>query len=305
MYDKSDPRASLDPAGAKSPAYASYHPPQYIRFYEEAPQVDDGSARTWYTRGQNAITAYSETKSRARFERQGQADEWVLLLPDPEAAAELLVSGQSHRLAGATITFVPPGDSELRILSGGRVVRLFTAVSQDLAGWCGNADAYRDADPNIPAFQPWPAPPDGFKVRSYSLDVADEPGRFGRIWRCTTFMVNYLSPNHGPRDVTQLSPHHHDDFEQYSLALRGAFIHHMRWPWTPNMKMWRNDEHEYCGTPSIAVIPPPAIHTTRALDPGVNQLVDIFSPPRIDFSQKVGWVLNAKDYPMPDSAGST
>ena len=304
MYDKSDPRASLAPTTAKSPVFASYHPSQYVRFYEAPPQVSDGLARTWLTRGRNAITAYSETKSGARFERKGQADEWVLLLPDPDVSAELRVDGTSHRVSGGAVTFVPPGDSEVHMLAGGRVIRLFTSRSSDLAEQCGNANAYREADPNIPAFNAWPAPPDGFKPRSYSLDVADEPGRFGRIWRCTTFMVNYLAPNHGPRDITKLSPHHHDDFEQYSLALRGAFIHHMRWPWTPNMKLWRNDEHEYCGTPSIAVIPPPAIHTTRALDPGVNQLVDIFSPPRIDFSQKLGWVLNAKDYPMLASANS-
>jgi len=305
MYDNSDPRASLAPATATSPAFTSYHPSQYVRFYEGAPQVSDPLARTWLTRGQNAIIAYSETKSGARFERTGQIDEWVLLLPDPEVAAELSIGGHSHRLTGGTVTFVPPGDCELRILSDGRVVRLITTRSRDLAGQCGNADAYRNPDPNIPAFQAWPSPPGGLRVRSYSLDVADEPGRFGRIWRCTTFMVNYLAPNHGPRDITKLSPHHHDDFEQYSLALRGAFIHHMRWPWTPNMKMWRNDEHEYCGTPSIAVIPPPAIHTTRALDPGLNQLVDIFSPPRVDFSQKPGWVLNAMDYPMPSSVDKT
>jgi hypothetical protein len=299
MYDKSDPRANLAAPAPKSPVFNSYHPAQYSRFYEGPPQVNESMARTWLTRGQNAITAYSEAKAGAVFERKGQADEWVLLLPDSEAVAEIRAGGQSHRVSGATVTFVPPGDSELRILSGGRVVRLFTSRSPDLAKMCGNADAYREADPNIPEFQAWPAPPDGFKVRSYSLDVADEPGRFGRIWRCTTFMVNCLPPNHGPRDITKLSPHHHDDFEQYSLALQGAFIHHMRWPWTPDMRMWRGDEHEYCGTPSVTVIPPPAIHTTRALDPGVNQLVDIFSPPRVDFSLKPGWVLNAGDYPMP------
>lgn len=299
MYDKSDPRASLAAQVGAGREFTAYHPSQYVRFYEQPPQIDDASQRTWLSRGQNAITAYSEVKSGAEFARVGQVDEWVLLLPDSSMSVDLIVNGGHHRIGGGTVTFVPPGDSTLHALSDGRVLRHFTTLSTDLADQCGNAEAYRKADPNIPAFQAWPAPADGFKVRSYSLDVADEPGRFGRIWRCTTFMINYLLPNVGPRDITKLSPHHHDDFEQYSVALDGAFIHHLRWPWTPNMKIWRADEHEYCGTPSVAVIPPPAIHTTRALDPGINQLVDIFSPPRIDFSSKPGWVLNATDYPMP------
>jgi hypothetical protein len=298
MYDKSDPRASLAPPGADIPSLAAYAPADYLRFYEDPPQRGDERERTWFGRGQNAIIAYSETRPGASFEREGQVDEWVLLLPDSEAKAELLVAGTTHRLTGNTITFVPPGGSALRIVSGGRVIRFFTTRSADLAEACANRGSYVEPRPNIPPFEAWPTPPDGLKVRSYSLDVADEPGRFGRIWRCTTFMINCLT-YHGPRDITKLSPHHHDDFEQYSLALQGAFIHHMRWAWTPNMRMWRNDEHEYCGSPSVAVIPPPAIHTTRALDPGVNQLVDIFSPPRIDFSLKSGWVLNAADYPVP------
>jgi len=45
-------------------------------------------------------------------------------------------------------------------------------------------------------------------------------------------------------------------------------------------------------------MPPPPIYTIRGMIPGVNQL-DTFSPPRMDFSMKPAWVLNADAYPMP------
>ena len=299
MYDKSDPRAGLVSAPANAPVWTRFSPADYCRFYEMAPQESDARGRTWLTRGQNGLVAYTEAEPGAAFERRGQVDEWVLLLPDADTSAVLTAGGETRTIPGYSLTFVPPGDSRVTFPDGGRVVRLFTTRAADLAERCSNASSYSEPRENIPPFEPWPIPPDGYRIRTYTLDVPEEPGRFGRIWRCTTFMVNYLTPQRGPRDVTKLSPHHHDEFEQYSLALQGSFIHHLRWPWTPNMKMWRQDEHEFCGTPSVTIIPPPAIHTTRGMDPGINQLVDIFSPPRLDFSLKPGWVLNADDYPMP------
>lgn len=303
MYNSNDPRSSL--ATAKlGPAATDFAAAEYLKFYETGPQENDANGKTWLGRGQNFVIAYSDAKAGATFVRKDQVDEYVVLLPNAESSAAITWQGKTETVAGYSIAFVPPGDSTVVMPEGGRLIRMFSSRSADLASASANAEAYASQHPNIPPFQPWPEPPGGHKVRSYSLDVPDEPGRFGRIWRCTTFMVNVLPREKGARDITKLSPHYHDDFEQCSLALEGSYTHHIRWPWTPNLHAWRADDHELCGSPSVTVIPPPAIHTSRGMDAGVNQLVDIFSPPRMDFSAKQGWVLNAADYPMPDLQGA-
>ena len=299
MFDKNDPRASL--AWASKQAATDFAGADYARFYETQPQSKDGNGATWIARGQNFIICYSDANDGAVFMRDAQVDEWVLLLPDKGVGATVVTDGETKKIDGYSIVFVPPGKSKLMIHGKGRVIRMFSSLSEDLAAQCSNAASYAKPHPNIPPFQPWPTPADGYKIRSYTLDVPDEPGRFGRIWRCTTFMVNFLPPQSGPRDRSKMSPHHHDDFEQCSLVLEGAYVHHLRWPWTVDMNKWREDDHEYCGAPSVTVIPPPSIHTSEAKGAGINLLVDIFAPPRMDFTEKTGWVLNNKDYPLPKS----
>lgn len=300
MSQTVDPRSRLSTSGA--PASASgqpFSPGVYARFYDMAPQEETDKAKTWMARGQNPIVAVSEAEEGAVFERKNQPDEYVLILPDAETSARITAGGETKDIDGFTLTIVPPGDSTIEIAGAGQVIRLFTSQSRDLADKTANADGYREPHPHIPPFKPWPAPPEGYKIRSYSLDVPEEEGRFGKIWRCTTFMVNVFPPQNGPRDPSKLSPHHHDEFEQCSLVIGGEYEHHLRWPWTANIAEWRDDDHEKCGAPSVTVIPPKAIHTSAAIDPGVNLLIDIFSPPREDFSKMEGWVLNADEYPMP------
>jgi hypothetical protein len=179
---------------------------------------------------------------------------------------------------------------------------LFSVHAQDLITKCSNAASYTQDHPNVALLEPWPDPVGGFKLRVYSLDVPKDPTRFGTIFRCSNMMVNYGDGSVGPRDIKRMSPHSHDDFEQCSLVLQGEYVHHIRFPWTSNLEKWIDDDHTRIGSPSIAIIPPPSIHTSQATSSGRNQLIDIFSPPRFDLSEKAGWVLNADDYPMPGEA---
>ena len=304
MFDPTDPRASLSSSSPPIALPGEFAAAEYARFYDEAPQESTLEGRTWYLRGQNFIVAYTLAEPGAVLGRPSQPDEYMVLIPRAETTAEVSAGAEARTVKGHSLIILPPGESRIVVPQGGEIVRLFTTRSPDLAAKCANAASYVNRRANLPPFEAWPAPPDGYRIRSYSLDVPAEPGRFGRIFRCTTLMVNVLDPQEGPRDVTKLSPHHHDDFEQGSLALQGAFTHHLRWPWTPNMNHWREDEHAILASPSLTVIPPPAIHTSRGMNAGINQLVDIFSPPRLDFSAKPGWVLNADDYPMPPPSAS-
>jgi hypothetical protein len=298
MYHPNDPRAGLAPTENKSAKASNFAPAGYARFYAETPQHKAAHETTWLARGCNFIVAYSDVEAGAVLERPMQVDEYCLILPDKTGGVNISAGGETKQVPAFSIAFIPPGASSIEVTQAGRLIRVFSSQSLDLARACGNAADFAAPQPLIPQFQPWPAPSE-WKIRSYSLDVSGQQGRFGRIFRCSTVMINFLDPRMGLRDITMLSPHHHDDFEQGSLVIDGAFVHDIRWPWVPDMRAWRDDEHELLAAPSLTVIPPPAIHTSRSVVPGFNQMIDIFAPPRADFSKKAGWVLNADDYPLP------
>jgi hypothetical protein len=310
MYGSDDPRSKLG-AAASAAAVAStpyaagsdlrFAAAEYVKFHDLPGHQSTNPGRTWYARGQNFVISYSEAAPGTVLSRENQADEYFVLVPERGVEVAIATPQESRMVAGHCLVIVPPGRSSVTAGSAGLIIRVFSAQSADLAAVAANAASYARPHPNIPPYAPWPAPPAGYGIRTYDLDVAPREGRFGRIWRCSTLMINVLPLEPGPRDTARLSPHHHDDFEQGSLALQGSFTHHIRWPWTANLADWRADDHEVCPAPSLAVIPPPAIHTSAGSSPVMNQLVDIFSPPRTDFSNMPGWVLNADEYPMPQA----
>lgn len=294
MFDDSDPRKTLARAAERTfsgPFYA----PQVGQFAQTEPQQQGEGWRAWMMRSSNLVLRLVELDGAADFARTGQLDEYMVFSTDAGLHFDIETgAGQVSGHPGNYLFVMPPGDSRVRVTGQGTVTFLYTTRSADLVAQCSNpAPAGNLA---IPPFQQWPDPVGGFRLRAYDLDVPETPGRFGRIFRCTTIMVNLLPRFTAARDRSKVSPHYHASFEQISLTLEGDFEHFLRWPWTPDMGEWLEDMHIRCASPSVTVLPPPAIHTTLWTSE-CSQIVDIFAPPRMDFSTKDGWVLNAADYP--------
>lgn len=302
-YGPNDPRSQL--ATAPTPTAAAPNAPaQYLDFTGLEPdEVSDRGSRTWWVRGQNFALAYTQARAGESLERAGQPDEYVVLFPHDTAVAKLTASGDEAAVQGAALVVIPAAGSRIEVTADTAVVRLFSAASPELLARCRNHADYAEPHANVAGFVAWPDPVDGPALRVYPVAAHPyEDGRFGRLFRCSTFMVNLFDPDLGPRDPAKLSPHHHDDFEQCSLAVDGSYVHHIRSPWTTDTADWRDDEHVQVASPSVAIIPPPSVHTSQSVSQVRNQLIDIFCPPRHDFSARPGWVINAAEYPIPDAS---
>ena len=260
----------------------------------------DGTS-TWIARGRTFVVAISRVSAGSVLARGDNVDEYMLFLGDGMKAT-VRAGAQTIDADGAgdALVIVPPGDSEVRLHGAGWVTRIFSHRAADLAAAAGNAKTQPVAEPDAP---PAP-PPGGFRLRHYPLARHVKPDSPARPFRSTNLMVNAFVPRDFRRDVRKMTPHAHDDFDQASLALQGGFVHHIRYPWVPDMTHWRDDEHHSVGSPSVIVIPARSIHTTQDIGTGYVQLVDIFSPPRPDFVEKPGWVCNEADYPLGEEAAA-
>ena len=191
----------------------------------------------------------------------------------------------------------------MRVAGGGTIIRVVAAAPHRRWRLAARTPTTTPSpDGNVAEFIGLAGSAGGERVRVYRLSEHPiEPGRLGRIFRCSTVMVNVLAEDDQPRDPTKLSPAP----PRRLRAGVAAGPRRLRAPhagaWTPDSSTWRDDEHHHCVAPAVVVIPPPLIHTSQSVGAMHHWLIDVFAPPRLDFSQRPGWVLNADEYPMPES----
>ncbi len=263
--------------------------------------IDSHGTQTWITRAKNFVIVMSRVKAGSVLDRKNNSDESMVILP-PGLNAKIETEEGSQQCSGDSLIILPPGSMHMEMQSAGWVVRIYSSNAVDLMSLASNAHVYSDYAPEVTNLVAWPQPAGGYRLRHYDLAKCKSPDPSVlkmRVFRSTNLMVNIFEPWLKPRDEHCLSPHWHDDFEQASLGLEGSFVHHIRYPWAADKTQWRPDEHVQHESPSVLIIPARAIHTSQNIGTAPTRLIDIFGPPRMDFSMRPGFVINADDYPMP------
>lgn len=255
--------------------------------------VSARGSRTWSVRGRNFVVAITELAAGDRLTHHDLPDEYLLLVQDDAEVSVQHAGRPAVFVSEPALVVVPAGTSIVQAASSTAVTLVFTARCDDQTSRAVNHAVGVD---QRAAPLPESTEVGGDQVRVHRLrEISDEEGRLGRIFRTASLMVNWFPVQLGPRDTERLSPHAHEDFEQMSVTLAGDYIHHLRVPWTERMSEWGADQHIQVSSPSMTLIPPTVVHTTRAVGAGTHTLVDVFAPPREDFLAN-GWVLNAGDY---------
>lgn len=277
------------------------------RVFEFPDATEDPPAEVHHTvRGAHFLVVASHVARGTVLTRSAaqQPDEYMLLLPEGMAAA-VDADGDRIEAAADSLTIVPPGDSRVTVNASGWLFRVFTSHAEDLAEASGNAADYGPLPGDVAPLETWPEPVGGFRLRHYRLAEHVREWTRMRVFRTCRLMVGIFVPRTVPRDARELNPHAHASFEQATLILSGRYVHHLRYPWGIDMTQWRDDAHIEVGAPSLLLIPPRVVHTSQAVQGQDMRLVDIFAPPRDDFSLQTGLVCNADDYPLPQRLRSS
>lgn len=262
--------------------------------------IPDAACRQWRVRTAHFLVELVEVEGTVVLERNEQPDEYMVVLP-PGVRAVAQTPAEHIVSDGNALLIMPPGRSTVELAGQGVVTRVFSTAATDLLSGSANAPDYVDMPAGLDPMIPWPTPRDGWRLRCYDLAEHEDATHISRVFRSTNLMVNIMRPYDAPRDPHALMPHWHDREEQVTVTVAGRFMHHLRTPWVPDSTTWREDEHLEAGSPSMLVIPARLVHTTQAMEAGC-WIIDVFGPPRRDFSSKPGFVCNADDYPLPADA---
>jgi len=271
-----------------------FREPSIGRHYAESPQSTGQGMRSWVTRGASFAVIVNQGEAGATLAGTARDEQFVYAL---EGGVTVSAGTGTVALEVEDLAIVPPGDWSIRLQKPGTVVQLVTA-DEAVVKLAPNAACYADGAAEVAPVIAWPEPVGGYKLRRYSTLAAYARGGLVHAFRTRKLMMVPYARFLEPRDETQLSPHSHADFEQGSIALEGEWLHHLRVPWTPDKRSWRPDLHLQIGSPSTTIIPAGVIHTSQGIAGAGMRLIDVFAPPRVDFSER-GWVDNAADYPMP------
>ncbi len=260
-----------------------------------------GSVETRFLRSHSFLIAWSEVSAGGATLEADSPTEYFAMLPGD--GATLTWSGGERAVPGHTVCVMPRGKTSVRFRAEGECVRVFSPTPSTFEHipiyQAGQNQAAMPPLRDIVRYQR--VHPTGEPL-VYELDKT--PNSVGmpraKLFQSETMSINWVEYK-GPRDRKNLSPHAHTDFEQASIAIDGTFVHHYRTTWVVNADKWREDEHVVSGRRTIALIPPPIIHTSEGIGDMRHILVDVFAPPRPDFIAK-GQVLNAAEYRAPAGA---
>ncbi len=295
-------RTEMTTATVKDAPSLPYPGAAIVAWPDDLITTKEGPVTTRFMRAHTFLIAWSEvTNGAAKLDIDSPA-EYILLLPD--VGATIVWKGGEVAAPGRSVVIIPKGQTSVKVNGSGEIVRLFSPVPASLSH-IGLYDAGKGNAP-MPTLRP---------IKTYSRKQAggpvvheldkspNSPGMpRAKLFQSETMSINWVEYK-GPRDRKNLSPHFHTDIEQASLALEGTFMHHYRTRWTIDADKWREDQHIKAEPGTIALIPPPIIHTSEGIGTSRQILIDVFSPPRADFIAK-GQILNSGDYNAPEETSA-